>query len=124
MSIRVERVAEEIRAEVARFLLTDSRAEGMQMVTISSVDVTGDLSIAKVYYTVMGHSTSQSEAQKTLRKLAPLMRTALAKCLNLRRTPELRFQFDEMQAKADRVTKLLDSLNTNASSDENDGSED
>src|SRR5271155_249870 len=96
MSRRTERVASTIHRELAMVILrelNDPRLTGMPSIT--RVKVSGDLSIADVYVTVMGTEGQQTAALNALRHSAGLLRTRLTEALSTRITPYLKFHLDE-----------------------------
>ena len=78
LSHRVERIAEQIREEVSQMLATEVRDPGVGLVTVTRVKVTPDLSLARVYWTVMGEPTERKETAKALDRAAPYVRHLLA----------------------------------------------
>ena len=78
------------------------------MITITSVDVSPDMSHAKVFFTVL-QKEHLEETRQGLRKAAGFLRTKLAKRINMYTTPELRFEYDESVERGDRLSRLIDS---------------
>ena len=109
-SVRTSRVGEEIRSHVAKFLITEAQIPGAELVTVTTVKMTADLSIARIYYTVIGDGAQRKATKQILRELVPTMRTQVAKGLNLRRTPQLQFLYDELGAQADRLESLFSEI--------------
>jgi ribosome-binding factor A len=112
MSIRKERLADEIRDIVGSFfqggLLEDPR---LQQVTITAAKISGDLQMATLYFRVFGDEKDMiAKAEKGLRSASPLFRRRLAEVLDLRRVPELRFFYDESIEHASKIEKLLDEI--------------
>ena len=108
---RVERVAEAIREEVARFLtdgVKDPRIVGL--VTVTGVDVTRDLRHARVYVTIMGSDAERASTLEGLASLAGHLRPRVARALRLRVAPELEFRPDHTQERATRIESLLAQL--------------
>jgi ribosome-binding factor A len=109
MSIRTDRVASTIQRELALIImreLGDPRLAGA-MPSITRVKVTGDLSIADVYVTIMGTPGQQTAALNALKHSAGLMRTRLTEAMHIRVAPYLRFQIDENLKKELAVQELL-----------------
>ncbi len=93
---RSERVADLLKEEVARMLLSevkDPRVQGL--VTVISVKVTKDLKHADFLVTVMGGVREEKAAMKGLEKASGFIRKSLGKRLRMRRIPELHFKLDE-----------------------------
>jgi ribosome-binding factor A len=108
MSRRTERLASVIQQELAMIILrelSDPRITGMPSIT--RVKVSEDLSIADVYFTIMGTPAAQELSLNALRHSAGLMRTRLTKALTLRVTPYLKFHMDENLKKELEVLEAL-----------------
>ena len=110
-SRRVERINEQLRAEISDLIrreLKDPRLAGL--VSITSVEVTPDLSTAKVYASVMGSDEDQKASLQTLRRAAGFFRHELMARLTLRRVPELTFLVDPSIERGDHILDLLRGL--------------
>lgn len=105
---RRDRVAHRIRAELATLLLREARDPRLQAVTVTDVQLTPDLRLARVYFRTLTAEAAPREAQAALRRATPFLRGALGHVLGMRVTPELRFQYDTMPDAARRVDALLD----------------
>ena len=110
LSHRTERVAEQIREEVSQILSTEVADPGIGLVTVTRVKVTPDLSLARVYWTLMGDQAERKKTQKALMRAAPYVRHLLSTRMSLRRSPELTFTFDQSVAAQDRVEEILQEL--------------
>ena len=105
---RTQRLGEQIRRELAELIrrLKDPR---IGMVTITEVEVTRDLSLARVYYSVMEDDpTVQADTQAGLEHAAGFLRRELGKSLHVRVIPQLRFIFDDTQRKAEAIDRLIE----------------
>ena len=100
---RSSRVAEAIRNELATLLIGKARDPKLQSVNISRVEVSDDLSFARIFFTVMGDKKVAGEAERGLERAKGFMRSHIARTLNLRFTPVLQFQYDDL---AERVAAL------------------
>ena len=110
MSSRPDRIADQIRSELAQLLARDVQDPGVGFLTLTYVKVTPDLQIARVYYTSLGDENAQRESAKALRRAAPFLRRHLGQRLRLRRVPELEFFYDESIAGQDRIEQLLNEI--------------
>ncbi len=110
LSHRVERVAEQIREEVSQILSTEVSDPGVGLVTVTRVNVTPDLSLARVYWTTMGDAAERKQSAKALSRAAAYVRCLLSSRMTLRRSPELQFLFDQSVAAQDRVEQILEEL--------------
>lgn len=107
LSHRVERVAEQIREEVSQILATEVADPGIGLVTVTRVKITADLSLARVYWTIMGDAAQRKETAKALTRATPFVRRLLSQRLTLRRAPDVQFLFDQSVAAQDRVEQIL-----------------
>lgn len=105
---RRERVAERVRQEVAgivRFDLADPR---VGRATVTRVEMTGDLALARVYVSVLGEPAQQQETLTALRRAGGRVRSLLGSRLRLRATPEVRFVFDPSVEFGIRLEEILE----------------
>jgi ribosome-binding factor A len=107
LSHRVERVAEQIREEVSQILATEVSDPAIGLVTVTRVKVTPDLSLARVYWTMMGDAKQRKETSKGLTRATAYVRHLLSTRMTLRRSPEVQFLFDHSVAAQDRVEQIL-----------------
>src|SRR5438552_6589484 len=109
---RPDRVADQIRAEIASLLAREVHAPGVGFVTLTRVRVTPDLQQAHVYYTALGDEKSRRNTERALARAAGFLRRQIGARLRLKRTPELTFHYDESIAGQDRIEELLNQLKT------------
>lgn len=108
---RVDRLAQQIQREVDDILLKRVRDPRVQGVTITGVDVTGDLQQATIYYSILSDKASAVEkTQKGLDKATGLIRSELGARLNIFKTPEIRFKQDPSVAYGSRIDQLINQL--------------
>jgi len=117
-SARPERLAEQIRIELAQLLARDVHDPGLGFLTLTRVKVTTDLQLARVYYTTLGDDKARRETEKALKRALPFLRRHIAQRIRLRRVPELEFFFDESVARQDRVEQILQDLKAEAAARE------
>ena len=111
-SHRVERIAAQIREELSQMISTEVRDPGVGLVTVTRVKVTADLSLARVYWTVLGETKDRKETAKALNRTVPYLRHLLSQRLTLRRAPEIKFQYDESVAAQDRIERIIQDLHS------------
>jgi ribosome-binding factor A len=104
---RPDRVADQVRAELAQALVRDVHDPGLGFVTLTRVQVTPDLQLARVFYTALGDEAARRRTMRALERAAPFLRRQIGSRLRLRRVPELTFLYDEAIAGQDRVEQLL-----------------
>jgi ribosome-binding factor A len=110
-SRRQRRVSEQIHRELSLLLMLDARDPRLADVTITSVDITPDLLLARVYFTVMAEGDERvAEAQAGLERATGFLRTQLAARLQLRLVPHLAFELDKSAAYGRRIDELLGEL--------------
>lgn len=108
---RVDRLAEQIQREVDDILLKRVRDPRVQDITITGVDVTGDLQQATIYYSLLSDKASDGEkAQQGLDKAKGLICSELGSRLNIFKTPELTFKRDPSVAYGSRIDQLINQL--------------
>lgn len=100
---RSAKVADAIRVELATLLVSKVRDPKLQEVNISRVEVTDDLSIARVFFTVLNNQKGAKSAERGLQRAKGFMRSHIARTLNLRFTPALQFRYDDT---AEKVAEL------------------
>ena len=111
--IRTGRVAEQIKKELSQLIQTELKDPRIGFVTVTGVDLTNDLSQAKVYLSVLGDEEQKEGSLKALEKGKGYLRSELGKRIQLRHTPELIFKFDESIEYGSRIEKLLGDLDKN-----------
>ena len=110
MSRRTERVGATMREELATIFQRHQPEYLDGMITIVSVKVTADLSLAKVYVSIFRSETDPQILIKRLNANQPELRTELAHRIRMKRIPELRFYLDDTLQEAERIEKLLQSV--------------
>ncbi|MFN8587818.1 MAG: 30S ribosome-binding factor RbfA [Candidatus Eisenbacteria bacterium] len=108
MRIRPEKVAHLMRREVAEILETKLRDPRLaSTVTVTDVQVTQDLSFARIYVTILGPADHRAAGMAALQHAAGFVRHELGSRLGLREVPEVRFLYDESLDRGQRVEDLL-----------------
>jgi ribosome-binding factor A len=112
MSQRADRVSELIHKEISSLLVKGLKDPRIGFVTISSVSMTPDLRMAKVYYTVMGKTGACKETAAGLQSSIPFIRKQLGRILRMRFIPELEFLYDESVEYGQRIESILRDIKT------------
>ena len=107
MSRRSERLADELREQVAELLRDEVKDPRIGFVTITRVELTGDLGFARVFVGVLGDEAQRRRSLEGLKQAAGFLRRQLARRLRIYQVPELRFQYDTGLDATDRVARLL-----------------
>jgi ribosome-binding factor A len=111
-SRRVERVASLIRREVSELLIGGIKDERVSqgMVSVTTVEVAGDLQHCKIFVSVFGSEEDRSQAMEGLRSASAYVKGELGRRLKMRRTPEVVFVLDRGIEKGTSVLGLLNRL--------------
>ncbi len=104
------RLNEQFRREITAILRRAVRDPRAQDVVVSSVEVTSDLWLARVYVRLEGEDAEFADALQGLEAAANFIRRELAAVLHIRRIPELRFLEDKTRAQANRIEEILKGL--------------
>ncbi len=109
MTRRMEKVNDLLQSELAELLLRRVKHPVLAdaILSITQVEVSPDLSAARVYVSVMGAEDGGSEVLEALERTAPFLHRELVKRIRIRRVPRLRFEIDDSMAEADRLTALM-----------------
>ena len=110
MAYRVERIEKIIEREIGNILLNEVKDQRLRYVTITNVKVTNDLSIATVFYTIIGDENQIVSTKKNLEDAKGFIRSKLSKVLEIRKTPELRFKYDESFEYGNKIEEILRNL--------------
>ena len=105
---RPQKLGDLIQRELSELVQRELRDPRVGMITITGVDVSPDLSHAKVFFTLLSEA-HLDEARAGLKRAAGFLRSQLAKRIKLYTTPELRFEYDESVSRGDRLSRLIDS---------------
>lgn len=109
---RVSRVASLIKREVSQVLLYDIKDDrvGTGMVSITEVEVSGDLQHAKIFVSIYGTEEARRSTMEGLRSATGYIRSHLGKHIRLRRTPEVVFLEDRSLERGDKIIDLLNQI--------------
>jgi ribosome-binding factor A len=122
---RVSRIAALIKKEVSQILLHDIKDDrvGSGMVSITDVEVSGDLQHAKIFVSIYGSEAAREETMEGLRSARGYVRSYLGQRIRLRRTPEIVFIQDRSLERGDQILSLINQVNRPSSSEEENPSE-
>ncbi|MER1956030.1 MAG: 30S ribosome-binding factor RbfA [Solibacillus sp.] len=110
MSLRSNRVAEQMKKEITDIIARKIKDPAVGFITVTEVAVTGDLQQATVYITSLGNERERKESLKALEKASGFMRQEIGSRIRLRRTPELAFEFDTAIEYGNKIDALLRGL--------------
>jgi len=105
---RSRRVAQQIQKELAQIVMREVKAKEFGMITVNEVDLSRDLSYAKVYFTILNDDAANiKEAVTRLNEQSPLLRSMMGSAMRLRIVPELKFYYDKSLSEGIRMTSLV-----------------
>ena len=109
---RSDRVAQELKKEVAVILQREVKDPRIGMVTVSDVEVSHDLAYAKIFVTFLFDNDQEAinQGMKGLEKASPYIRSLVGKAMRLRIVPELRFIYDESLVEGMRMSNLVSNV--------------
>lgn len=110
MGYRVQRVEKIIERELASIIFSEVHNELIKFVSITKVALNKDMSVAMVWYTVLGNDGEIEATKKALEQAKGFLRSELAHRLDLRKTPELRFKYDESLAYGNHINEVIENL--------------
>lgn len=104
---RDNRIGEELRKEISDILLNEIKDPDLGFVSIVLVDVSRDLRVAKVYYSVMGSEEDIEKTKNAIKRAAGFVRHEIAGRLSLRYAPELVFIYDNSIEHGIKISKII-----------------
>jgi len=105
--IRPKKVADLIKKELSQIIQYEVRDPKKGFVTLTHVRMTDDLSIAYVYFSVMGDKEQAEWSLQALTKASGFLRSQLGRFLKMRKMPQLKFFYDESLEYANKIEGLL-----------------
>lgn len=110
MSFKQERLERILEREISTIISTEVKDDRLRFVTITKVSITNDLSLATVYYTVIGNEEQKIATSENLVSAKGFIKSSLSKKLDIRKTPDLRFKYDESLDYGDKIEQILKNL--------------
>lgn len=108
MSLKTKRIGSQIAREISVILNEEARNEVLKNVSITEVTVDSDLTFAKVYFMTRLEDTKMVERE--LNEASGFIRKLLAKSLDLRSTPELKFVYDKSLDYSNRIDEIIEEI--------------
>jgi len=105
--LRRDRVGEQIHHEISDIIQQEIRDPRLGWVTVTRVEMSPDLCVAKVFVSIYGDDTKQSESIKVLDRAASFIRSELGRRVRLRLTPEVHFKLDRSLEHSQRIMDIL-----------------
>lgn len=113
MSIKTERISDALIEQISYIIANKVKNKHIKFVTITDVKVSGDLSYAKVYFTVLDESKKE-DTLKALKEASGFIRHELRERVDIRQIPELNFVYDESIEEALKIENIIDKLHKNS----------
>lgn len=111
MGLKKDKMDNIIQKEVSEIIQFELKNPKIGFVTITDVDVTSDMSYAKIFVSFLGQDARREAGLKALNQSKGFIRSELAKRLTIRKTPELIFQLDNSLEKGNKIEKILHDIN-------------
>lgn len=109
-NVKIERLNHLFMQEISMILMTEIKNKDINFVTITDVEITNDLSFAKIYYTTLNESKKE-DVQTALNKSASFIRGKLSNNIDIRHTPELKFIYDDSVAYGEHIENIIKEIN-------------
>lgn len=110
MGLRKERVASEIREHISQILNQETHDPRVGFITVTKVEVTPDLRMAKIFISSIGGKTDKDNALKGLSSASGYLRKMLGERIRLRFIPELIFKIDESSEYIIHLNEIFDKI--------------
>ena len=105
---RTRRVGEQMQRELAQLIQQEIKDPRVGMVTVSGVNVSRDLSLARIYVSLLDDDKNTDEVLAVLQKASGFLRRELGKSMSLRTIPSLQFIYDDSIERGNRLSRLID----------------
>ncbi len=109
MSIKTEKIGSNFVREISYILMEEVKDPTIKFVTLTSCDVTNDLSYAKVYFRVL-NDNSIDEVIKALNKASNFIEMELSKRIDIRKMPQISFHYDSSFEYGNKIDKLIEEI--------------
>ncbi|MCU9612062.1 30S ribosome-binding factor RbfA [Caldibacillus lycopersici] len=118
MNIRAKQVGEQMKKELSEIISRKIKDPRIGFVTVTDVEVTGDLQQAKVFISVLGDEKQKEDTLIGLAKAKGFIRSEIGRRIRLRKTPEIIFEFDESIDYGNRIETLLNQIQKDGKTEE------
>ncbi|MDF2699493.1 MAG: ribosome-binding factor [Haloplasmataceae bacterium] len=105
-NLKIQKLEKQIEKEISKIILTDVK-DDIGFVTVTGVDLTSDLSFAKVYFTVLGNEEKKASVLKKLGNAKGFIKNTLGKRVQMRKMPELIFSIDESIEYGNKIEGII-----------------
>jgi ribosome-binding factor A len=107
---KTDKVGDLVRHAISNALMRELEEPKLSWVTVTEVQMSRDLAVARVFYTVLDSELPKKDAAALLAENTKKLRSYLGRNLHLKMAPELRFVFDEAEERARHIEDLIASL--------------
>ena len=112
---RHERLGNEVLRTLSELLRFETKDPRLQRISLTAVELSRDLSVARVYFSILDPNGDPGPVQEGLEKASGFLRAKLGQAIKVRHVPELRFEHDDSAAESQRISDLIeDALNPDA----------
>ena len=124
MTIKQDRMSEQIRLILSDLMLREVSDPRLQHVTVTEVKLDAELMFADVYVNALGDESRRDEVMEGLNRANGFLRRSVGKRVRIRNTPELHFHWDVTLERGERMNQLLDNLDIPPVPEEDDDDDD
>ena len=108
---RNQRLGAQILRSLSELLRLETKDPALSMISLTAVDLTRDLSVAKIHFSLLNPDDDPRPALDGLKRASGFLRGKLGSILKVRHVPELRFSHDDSAARSDEISRLIDRAN-------------
>ncbi|MEO8038186.1 MAG: 30S ribosome-binding factor RbfA [Betaproteobacteria bacterium] len=105
---KASRLADQIQRDLSKAIRTELKDRRVGMITLTGVELSPDLSHAKIFFTTLGDDEARLHTQTALDHATGFLRSQLARALTTRTVPQLHFHYDESVERGARLSRLID----------------
>ncbi len=114
---RADRVSDLLKKEISQLLLREVKDPHIGFITITDVEVSKDLQVANVYYTILGDEKQLRESAQALNRASRFIKRQLGKRLRMRYIPDIIFKYDHSLEYGNRIDDILSHLENSEKTD-------
>lgn len=105
---RNQRLGNQVLRTLNELLRFESKDPRLQMVSLNAIDLSRDLSVARIHFSMLDPNADPEPVQAGLERASGFLRSRLGREIKIRHVPELRFTHDNSAAEAQRISNLID----------------
>ncbi|MBW2222474.1 MAG: 30S ribosome-binding factor RbfA [Deltaproteobacteria bacterium] len=114
---RADRVSDLLKVEISQMLLKEVKDPHIGFMTITGVEVSKDLHVANVFYTILGDEKQVSESAQALSRVSHFIKRQLGKRLRMRYIPDIIFRYDHSLEYGAKIDNILGHLKDSEETD-------